>query len=547
MSSGNYDCEIFINYHGRDVEENLAKSLYHRLREHELRVFMDVEEKLRKTKDRQIESAIRTASVHIALFSHAYAESPGCLEELVLMSETGATIIPVFYRVLAREIQLKARKIKEGNGQYGESLRWKEMFEGAPKEIIQQWSEALSRVSSLEKSFRLKDYNSDVERLVNAIVERVKESICYDVFINNDRDTQKTFATHLYRRLLFDGRRVFLDKERLREGNNLTPNIESAIQKASVHIAILCTKYAESSRCLNELLTMFKFKSNATIIPVFYGVKPSKLRSQIRDYTRLRWQNGLYDLLLRMLGRTEKENGQGALAFNSTTMENWKNNIDKVTGICGFELEEFNEDHGLLVSKIAERVSSIGQTSISHDVFINHRGDDCKKTLASHLYHRLVACRFRPFLDKDELQRGEELTPQIKQAIKSASVHIVILSKNYANSEWCMKELVLMLQTKATIIPVLYNVEITDLANYEDGESVYARAVHNLEAESIIDPGTNTFESWQQVLLEIERTPSFNLRNNNDDEGLLVDKVVEKVAQLCQRSSSSIWSRGKRS
>jgi hypothetical protein len=62
----------------------------------------------------------------------------------------------------------------------------------------------------------------------------------------------------------------------------------------------------------------------------------------------------------------------------------------------------------------------------------------------------------RVFLDQLELQEGDDLTAQIKGAIQKASVHIAIFSQNYAESNWCLDELLLMLQSRATILPVFY-------------------------------------------------------------------------------------------
>lgn len=95
-------------------------------------------------------------------------------------------------------------------------------------------------------------------------------------------------------------------------------------------------------------------------------------------------------------------------------------------------------------------------STINHeyDVFLNHRGPDTKKNFASFLYRRLHLHGFQAFLDQKELQQGDNFDSQIKAAIKSASVHVAIFSPRYAESPWCLKELLLMLETGATIIPV---------------------------------------------------------------------------------------------
>lgn len=131
----------------------------------------------------------------------------------------------------------------------------------------------------------------------------------YDVFLNHrGPDVKKTFASHLYRRLLSHGVSVFLDQQELQQGDSLTSQIERAIKTASIHVAIFSPRYAESPWCLNELILMWE--SKATIIPVFYNVKP----------TELRW----------------------TLRHDSATVEHWRKALSFVAGLSGFELEACN-------------------------------------------------------------------------------------------------------------------------------------------------------------------------------------------------------------
>lgn len=117
--------------------------------------------------------------------------------------------------------------------------------------------------------------------------------------------------------------------------------------------------------------------------------------------------------------------------------------------------------------------TSHGNTnSYVYDVFINHRGPDVKKGLASHIYHRLSVYGLRVFLDQQQLQEGENMTPQMAGAIRTASVHIAIFSPGYADSHWCLNELLLMLESRSTILPVFYNVKPSDLRWTSGGDSL---------------------------------------------------------------------------
>ncbi|GAU30760.1 hypothetical protein TSUD_354850 [Trifolium subterraneum] len=76
-----------------------------------------------------------------------------------------------------------------------------------------------------------------------------------------------------------------------------------------------------------------------------------------------------------------------------------------------------------------------------HDVFINFRGEDTRSTFVSHLYAALSNAGIYTFLDDEELKKGENLGPALKRAIEGSHIAIVVFSVNYAESTWCLNEL----------------------------------------------------------------------------------------------------------
>ena len=143
-------------------------------------------------------------------------------------------------------------------------------------------------------------------------------------------------------------------------------------------------------------------------------------------------------------------------------------------------------------STAASTSSDPNSNNSSFDVFISHHGGDTKKTFASHLYHRLHSYGLKVFLDQPELQRGDDFAPQIRGAIRAASVNVAILSQRYAESEWCLNELLWMCtESKAPIIPVFYHVKPAELRWTQGGkDGVYAQALRKLEQKTTDDPQT---------------------------------------------------------
>ncbi|GLJ08123.1 hypothetical protein SUGI_0081700 [Cryptomeria japonica] len=117
--------------------------------------------------------------------------------------------------------------------------------------------------------------------------------------------------------------------------------------------------------------------------------------------------------------------------------------------------------------------SPISSSVANYDVFLNHRGPDVKETVASLIFHNLENKGFKVFFDKKSIQAGNSIPQSIEDAIYSASLHIVIISANIAESIWCFKELNLILKTGSPIIPVFCEVEPSEL-RMKDEDGVYA-------------------------------------------------------------------------
>eukprot|EP00253_Pinus_taeda_P007680 PITA_07680 len=186
----------------------------------------------------------------------------------------------------------------------------------------------------------------------------------------------------------------------------------------------------------------------------------------------------------------------------------------------------------------------------TYHVFISHRGPDVKKTLASHLYHRLFSAqRLRVFLDKPQLRVGDDFPSQIKEAIRTASVHVAIFSPGYAASEWCLNELLYMLESGAPIIPVFYHVQPADLRRTQSKGGVYSKALRKMEWKKTYDSDTMeekprhdpaTIEKWREALSTVASISGLDLQETcNGDEGELVERIVQIVLQKVKKPALS--------
>ncbi|KAH9289012.1 hypothetical protein KI387_033129 [Taxus chinensis] len=159
------------------------------------------------------------------------------------------------------------------------------------------------------------------------------------------------------------------------------------------------------------------------------------------------------------------------------------------------------------------------------DVFINHRGPDVKDTLALQLYNSIKKMGFLPFLDSQEIELGDSIPSTLKNAIYSASVHIAIFSKGYAQSAWCLAELVLMLQSGVKIIPVFYDVTPSDLRYIENGVYTDAFARYKEKVRYL-----NKLDEWKKALYSVSLISGYECSNHNSGSDTHDDKLCEIIS-----------------
>ncbi|KAL9281981.1 putative TIR domain, AAA+ ATPase domain, P-loop containing nucleoside triphosphate hydrolase [Arabidopsis thaliana] len=110
--------------------------------------------------------------------------------------------------------------------------------------------------------------------------------------------------------------------------------------------------------------------------------------------------------------------------------------------------------------------SSSSSSSSLSQVFSSFHGPDVRERFLSHL-HSLFASKAITTFDDQKIERGQTIGPELKKGIREARVSIVVLSKNYASSSWCLDELVEILKCKEAlgqiVMTVFYEVDPSDV------------------------------------------------------------------------------------
>ncbi|KAL7615766.1 hypothetical protein Lser_V15G02979 [Lactuca serriola] len=193
-----------------------------------------------------------------------------------------------------------------------------------------------------------------------------------------------------------------------------------------------------------------------------------------------------------------------------------------------------------IVSEIVEGSSSSSSSDYhkyKYDVFLSFQGRDTRNRFTDHLHKALIGANISTILVDEEIETRGDLKPELENAIKESRASIIVLSKNYANSSWCLDELVLILEQRIThnhiVLPIFYNVEPTHVRKQQKsfGDSIVMHK-HAMEAE------TNSYkrshmaqkiDGWIKALKEVAELKGM------DANGRLESEVIEEVVEYIYR------------
>ncbi|XP_019163193.1 PREDICTED: TMV resistance protein N-like [Ipomoea nil] len=129
---------------------------------------------------------------------------------------------------------------------------------------------------------------------------------------------------------------------------------------------------------------------------------------------------------------------------------------------------------------MASSSSSSSYASKVYDVFFSFRGDT-RKNFIDHLYTNLRQAGVNIFRDDEGIEKGENIYVELFKAIEESRISIIVFSKTYARSRWCLDELVKIMerkkQLKHTVFPIFYDVDPSEVRN-QTGEFGDALARH---------------------------------------------------------------------
>lgn len=171
------------------------------------------------------------------------------------------------------------------------------------------------------------------------------------------------------------------------------------------------------------------------------------------------------------------------------------------------------------------------------DAFLSFRGEDTRNNFVAHLYKRLEDWGINTFKDDMKLERGKFISLKLLEAIEESRTAIIIFSKNYASSTWCLEELTKIMERAdkkgQEAIPVFYNIEPSDVRMHRNS---FAKVLAKHEAD-LKGTDLEKVQRWKDTLNKEANIAGWDVRKTAN--GWVVDSRNPWVwVNFCETCSS---------
>ncbi|KAL5548778.1 hypothetical protein UlMin_004009 [Ulmus minor] len=181
--------------------------------------------------------------------------------------------------------------------------------------------------------------------------------------------------------------------------------------------------------------------------------------------------------------------------------------------------------------------SGVDPSQHKYDVFISFRGDETRLKFTSHLYRALIRNDIKAYIDEISLEKGEVISRALPKAIEESAISIIVFSKDYASSTWCLVELVQILKCQKEksqkVLPIFYEVDPSNIRKQEG--SYHASFVKH---EQRFSNEIEKVRQWRQALKEAAGISGWDSQGKS--EASLVDEVVKDVKEKLKYTGEGV-------
>ncbi|XP_068326460.1 disease resistance protein RUN1-like [Pyrus communis] len=190
--------------------------------------------------------------------------------------------------------------------------------------------------------------------------------------------------------------------------------------------------------------------------------------------------------------------------------------------------------------------SSTTSSSSPYDVFMSF-SEDTRKTFTDHLYWTMKDAGIDFFMEENEsIRRGENISDKVKQIIEGSKVSVIVFSSRYADSIWCLEELVQIMECRRTlkqmVLLIFYDLSPSDVI----GTFVLAFQKHRERFHEDTDiqeklrrwTGALTaaagLKVWTDDLTAAAGLTVRVFRTTNGYEGMFIRAIIDEITKLLQ-------------
>nr|VDD40086.1 unnamed protein product [Brassica oleracea] len=170
-----------------------------------------------------------------------------------------------------------------------------------------------------------------------------------------------------------------------------------------------------------------------------------------------------------------------------------------------------------------------------HDVFPSFRGEDVRKNFLSHIKKEFKR-KTITFFNDNGIERGESIAPELIRGIRGSKIAVILLSKNYASSKWCLEELVEIMKCREelgqTVMAIFYEVDPSDVKKLNgDFGKVFRKTCEGKSKEDI--------RRWKQALEKVATIAGYHSCNWVDEAAMIEDISTDVFNKLNNSAQSS--------
>ena len=143
-------------------------------------------------------------------------------------------------------------------------------------------------------------------------------------------------------------------------------------------------------------------------------------------------------------------------------------------------------------------------------MYLSFSGDNCA-SFTSRLYNSLTNAGVNVYMDNKELRREDQISASLIQAIEVSRISVVVFTKNYADSTWCLQELEKIMDCGRTmgqrVMPVFLGIDPSDVRNQRgDFGEAFEDLIRRISEDKV--------KVWRAVLREAANISGFDLHNS---------------------------------